>query len=70
MKDFPKKAVPEQKTRLVSILTRGLIRCVDSAIKSSNIADIGMNKVSQTVHYSVDNSAPQSVYADHENPKH
>ncbi len=58
------------RKRIAEILAKGMSRCVDAVDKSSDISDMGENKVSRTVVYEVDIPQNKSVCEGHENEKH
>ncbi len=70
MEGLCKMKKAERKTRLVEILSRGLVRCVNNSPKSRYISDLRANKHSLKVSYMLDSSEVQSVDGRHENPKY
>ena len=58
------------RKRIAEILAKGMSRCVDAVDKSSDISDMGENKVSRTVAYEVDIPQNKSVCEGHENERH
>lgn len=67
MEEVLKNISKESRSRLVAILLKGLIRCVNDKYKSSNIADSKANKDSQNVAYELGSFEDKSVDVDHEN---